>query len=55
MAVYRNIIPSYSQKDARFIDLVISKDTLQVSGGSSTHHQEQQILLLTVSASSSIG
>jgi len=55
MSVHRNIIPSYSQQDARFLDLVISKDTLHVSGGSSTHHQEQPILLLTITASSSIG
>ena len=34
------IIPSYSQQDATFLVLFISKDTLHISGGSSTHHQE---------------
>jgi hypothetical protein len=40
MCVHHNIIPSYSQQDATFLDLFISKDTLHVSGGSSAHHQE---------------
>jgi hypothetical protein len=35
MSVHRNIIPSYSQQDATFLDLFISKDALHVSGGSS--------------------
>jgi hypothetical protein len=34
------IIPSYSQKDATFLKLFISKDSLHVSGCSSVHHQE---------------
>jgi len=33
-------IPSYSQQDETFLDLLISKDALHVSGGSSAHHQE---------------
>jgi hypothetical protein len=33
-------IPSYSQQDITFLDLLISKDALLVSGGSSAHHQE---------------
>jgi hypothetical protein len=37
MSVHHNIIPSYSQQDATFLDLFISKDTLHVSGDSSTH------------------
>ena len=28
------------QQDATFLDLVISTDALQVSGGSSAHHQD---------------
>jgi hypothetical protein len=40
MSVHRNIIPNYSQQDATFLDLLISKDALHVSGGSSAHHQE---------------
>ena len=40
MAVYRNIIPNYSQQDATFLDLFIFTDALHVSGGSSAHHQE---------------
>jgi len=40
MSVHRNIIPSYSQQNATFLDLFISKDVLHVSGGSSAHHQE---------------
>jgi hypothetical protein len=40
MSVRHNIIPSYSQQDAMFLDLFISKDVLHVSGGSSAHHQE---------------
>jgi len=34
------VIPSYSQQDAMFLDLFISKDALHVSGGSSAHHRE---------------
>jgi len=34
--------PSYNQQDATFLDLFISIDALQVSGGSSTHHQEHK-------------
>jgi hypothetical protein len=34
------VIPSYSQQDATFLDLFISKDVLHVSGGSYAHHQE---------------
>jgi len=33
-------VPNYSQQDATFLDLFISKDALHVSGGSSAHHQE---------------
>jgi hypothetical protein len=33
-------IPSYSQQDATFLDLFISKDVVHVTGGSSAHHQE---------------
>jgi hypothetical protein len=40
MSVHRNIIPSYSQQDATFLYLFISKDTLHVSGGFSAHRQE---------------
>jgi len=40
MSVHHNIISSYSQQDATFHDLFISKDALHVSGGSSAHHQE---------------
>jgi hypothetical protein len=40
VSVRRNIIPYYSQQDATFLDLFISKDALRVSGGSSAHHQE---------------
>jgi len=40
MSVHRNIIPNYSQQDATFLDLFISKDTVHVSGGSFAHHQE---------------
>jgi hypothetical protein len=40
MSVHHNIISSYSQQDATFLDLFISKDALHVSGGSSAHHQE---------------
>jgi len=35
-----SVISSYSQQDATFLDLFISKDALHVSGGSSAHHQE---------------
>jgi hypothetical protein len=34
------LIPDYNQQDARFLDLFISTDKLQVSSGSSAHHQE---------------
>jgi len=40
-AIFVIPIPSYSQQDATFLDLFISKDALHVSGGSSAHHQEQ--------------
>jgi len=40
MFVHHNIIPSYSQQDATFLGLFISKDTVHISGGSSAHHQE---------------
>ena len=40
MSVHRNIIPSYNQQDAMFLDLLIFTDALHVSGGSSAHHQE---------------
>jgi hypothetical protein len=41
MSVHRNIIPNYSQQDATFLGLSISKEALHVSGGSSAHHQER--------------
>jgi hypothetical protein len=44
MSVHHNIIPSYSQQDATFLDLLIFKDTLHVSGGSFAHHQEHTIV-----------
>jgi hypothetical protein len=34
------VIPSYSQQNATFLELFISKDALRVSGGSSAHHVE---------------
>jgi hypothetical protein len=40
MSVHRNTIPNYSQHDATFLDLFISKDAPHFSGGSSTNHQE---------------
>jgi hypothetical protein len=40
VSVHRNVIPSYNQQDATFLDLSIPKDTLHVSGGSYAHHQE---------------
>jgi hypothetical protein len=40
LSLHRNIIPSYSQQDATFLKLFISKDALYVSGGSSAHNQE---------------
>jgi hypothetical protein len=49
-SMHHAIIPSYSQQDATFLDLIISKDTLHVSGGSSAHHQEHT----TVQTASSI-
>jgi hypothetical protein len=33
-------IPSYSQQNGTFPDLLISKDALHVSGGSSAYRQE---------------
>jgi len=45
-----NIFPNYNQQDATFLDLFISTDALQVSGGSSAHHQE----LKTVNTASGI-
>jgi len=39
MSVHHNIIPNYSQQDATFLDLFISKDALHVSGGSFAHHR----------------
>jgi predicted nucleic-acid-binding protein len=50
MSVQRNIISNYSQQDATFLDLLISKDALHVSGGSSAHHQEH----ITVQTASGI-
>jgi len=38
--VHCNIIPNYSQQDATFLDLFISKDALHILGGFSAHHQE---------------
>jgi hypothetical protein len=35
-----NIIPNYNQQDATFLNLFISINALQVSGGSSAHQQE---------------
>jgi hypothetical protein len=49
MSVHGNLIPNYKQTDATFLDLFISTDPLQVSGGFSTHHQEH-INLHTVSS-----
>ena len=43
-------IPSYSQQDATFLDVFISKDALHVSGGFSAHHEEHT----TVHTASSI-
>jgi hypothetical protein len=40
MSVHCNIIPNYSQQDATFLDLFISKEAVHVSGCSSAHHQE---------------
>jgi len=40
MSLHHNIIPSYSQQDAKFFDLLISTDALRVSGGASAHNQE---------------
>jgi hypothetical protein len=37
-----SIIPTYSQQDAMFLDLFISKGALHVSAGSSAHHQEHK-------------
>ena len=34
------IIPNYNQQNATFLDLFISTDALQVSGGSTAHNQE---------------
>jgi len=38
--IWSKVIPSYSQQDAMFLDLFISKDALHVTGCSSAHHQE---------------
>ena len=43
MSVQQKLISNYSQQDATFLDLFISKDGLHVSGGSSAHHQEQTV------------
>jgi len=40
MSVRRNVNPNYNQRDATFLDLFTSTDTLHVSDGSSAHHQE---------------
>ena len=40
MSVHRNIITNYSQQDATFLDIFISTDAVNVSGGSPAHHQE---------------
>ena len=40
-----NIVPSYNQQDATFLDLLISTDALHVAGGSSAHHQEHITVL----------
>jgi len=41
MSTHRNIIPNYSQQDAKFLDLFLFfTNALHVSGGSSAHHQE---------------
>jgi hypothetical protein len=40
MSVHRNTIPTYNQQNAAFLDLFISTDALNLSGGSSAHHQE---------------
>jgi len=45
VSVHHNIIPSYSQQDATFLDLFISKDALHVSGGASAHHQEHKLYI----------
>jgi len=37
-----NIFPNYSQQDATFLHLLISKTALRVSGGCSAHHQEHK-------------
>jgi predicted nucleic-acid-binding protein len=47
MSVHHNIIPSYSQQDATFLDLLISKDAVHVSVSSSAHHQEHTIVQTT--------
>jgi len=38
-----NRIPSYSQQDATFLDLFMSKDALHVSGGSSPIIRSTQV------------
>ena len=40
--MHHTIIPSYSQQDATFLNLFISKDAPHVSGGSSAHHREHK-------------
>jgi len=55
--MHRNIIPSYSEQGATFLDLFISKDALHVSSSSSARHQEMVLSSIssTVAASNSIG
>jgi len=40
VSMHHNIITSYSQQYAMFLESFVSKDALHVSGGSSAHHQE---------------
>jgi hypothetical protein len=40
-------IPSYSQQDAKFLDLFIPKEDLHVSGGSSAYHQKHTTVKTT--------
>jgi len=48
MSVHHNIISSYNQQDATFLDLFIYKDALHVSGDSSAHHQEHMTVQFQV-------
>jgi len=48
--MFFHTFPNYSQQDATFLDLFISKDALHVSDGSSARHQEHT----TVQTSSGI-